>query len=236
MARSSSIRFMSLSLRERLFERADARYRDFSASLTPGAPPMIGVRLPQLRAMAREIARGEWREWFATAPADYFEERMLQGLVIGYAKCPIDEKLRYTARFVPTIDNWAVCDCFCWRLRAAEREPMWRFILPYFDAEAQFEVRFAVVMALSNFVDGEHVGRLLELLGRVRHEGYYARMGVAWAVSVCYVKFPERTGAWLRADCPLDDWTFDKALQKIVESRRASAADKQIVQAMKRRK
>lgn len=227
---------MPLSLREQLFEWADARYRDFSAALTPGAPPMIGVRLPRLRAVAREIARGDWQAWFETTPVDYFEERMLQGLVIGYARCPVDEKLRYTARFVATIDNWAVCDCCCWRLRPAEREPMWRFVLPYFDSDAEFEVRFAVVMALSNFVDEEHVDRLLELLGRVRHEGYYVRMGVAWAVSVCYVKFPARTEAWLRGACPLDDWTFNKALQKIVESLRVSADDKRAVRAMKRRK
>ncbi len=97
-----------MTLRERLFRMADLRYRDFSASLTPGAGPMIGVRLPQLRTLAREIARGSWREWLATAPDDYFEERMLQGLVIGYAKCAPDEKIGYVARFVPKIDKWAV--------------------------------------------------------------------------------------------------------------------------------
>lgn len=91
-------------------------------------------------------------------------------------------------------------------------------------------------MALSDFVDAEHVDRLPELLGRVRHEGYYVRMGVAWAVSVCYVKFPGRTEAWLREACPPDDWTFNKALQKIVESLRVSADDKRVVRAMKRRK
>ena len=225
---------MEPTLRDRLFAMADLRYRDFSASLTPGAGPMIGVRLPQLRALAREIARGDWRAWLDGAEEAYFEERMLQGLVIGYAKCPPDEKLRLTERFVPKIDNWAVCDCFCWRLRPAEREPMWRFILPRFRAAEEYEVRFAVVMALSNYADEAHIDRLLELLGAVRHPGYYARMGVAWAVSVCYVKFPERTQAWLEAGCPLDDWTYNKALQKIVESLRVSDADKAAVRAMKR--
>ncbi len=224
-----------MTLRERLFRMADTRYRDFSASLTPGAGPMIGVRLPELRAIAREIARGAWREWLATAPGDYFEERMLQGLVIGYAKCAPDEKIGHTARFVPKIGNWAVCDCCCWRLKAAEREPMWEFILPRFHAAGEYEVRFAVVTALSNFVDEEHLDRLLELLGTVSHKGYYARMGVAWAVSVCYVKFPERTEEWLRRDCPLCDWTYNKALQKIAESLRATPEQKARIRAMKRK-
>jgi len=226
---------MEPTLREQLFEMADARYRDFSASLTPGAGRMIGVRLPQLRALARRIARGRWREWLDGADDEYFEERMLQGLVIGYAECPPEEKLQRVARFVPKIDNWALCDCFCWRLKSAEREPVWRFIRPYFHAEGEFEVRFAVVMALSNFVDEEHMDCLLELLGSVRHEAYYVRMGVAWAVSVCFVKFPERTGAWLEEACPLDDWTYNKSLQKIVESLRVSPETKTAVRALKRR-
>lgn len=227
---------METTLREQLFGLADPRYRDFSASLTPGAGKMIGVRLPQLRAIAREIARGEWRGWLAAADNEYFEERMLQGLVIGYARCPTDEKLRLVARFVPTIDNWAVCDCFCWRLKAAEREPMREFILPYFRSSQEYEVRFAVVMALSNFVEAEYLDRLLELLGSVRHEGYYARMGVAWAVSVCFAKFPARTRRWLEQECPLDDRTYNKALQKIIESYRVSPDDKAVARALKRRK
>lgn len=226
---------METTLREELFALADARYRDFSARLTPGAGRMIGVRLPKLRAIAREIARGDWRTWLDGADDEYFEERMLQGLVIGYAKCPPAEKLQHVARFVPKIDNWAVCDCFCWRLRSAERAPMWEFIRPCFDAPGEYEVRFAVVMALSNFADEEHLERLLALLGAVRHEGYYARMGVAWAVSVCYVKFPERTEEWLENACPLPDWTYDKALQKIVESLRATPEQKARIRKLKRR-
>lgn len=225
-----------MTLREELFQMADARYRDFSASLTPGAGPMIGVRIPWLRAIAREIARGEWREWLGTAPDDYFEERMLQGLVISYAKCPPDEKISYVARFVPKIDNWAVCDCCCWRLKATERVPMWEFIRPLFGAIGEYEVRFAVVMALSNFVDKEHLDLLLEHFGRIRHEGYYVRMGVAWAVSVCYVKFPERTQEWLRCDCPLCDWTYNMALQKIVESLRATPEQKARIRTMRRKR
>ena len=139
------------------------------------------------------------------------------------------------ARFVPKINNWAVCDCFCWRLKAAERQPMWEFIQPYFRSEAEYDVRFAVVTGLGNFVDGEHLEALLQLLDGVRHEAYYARMAVAWAVSVCYIKFPQRTHEWL-GSCSLDDWTFNKSLQKIVESLRVSDTDKQAIRAMKRRK
>lgn len=169
-----------MTVREQLLEMAEPRYREFISPLMPGEEHVIGIRIPQLRRIAREIARGEWRAYLDTAEGFYFEERLLQGLVIACAKCTPEEKLRHVARFVPKIDNWAVCDCFCWRLKAAEREPMWRFIRPYFRSGAEYDIRFAVVMALGNFADAEHIGQLLGLLGAVRHEGYYARMGVAW--------------------------------------------------------
>lgn len=224
-----------MTLRDQLLELCEPKYMKFTSALMPGVENVLGIRLPLLRKIAREITAGDWRAYLAQAGDFYFEERMLQGMVISYARCDPAEKLEHVARFIPKIDNWAVCDCFCWRLKAAERQPMWEFIRPRFRSEAEYEVRFAVVMALGNFVDQAHIEDLLQLLDGIRHEAYYARMGVAWAVSVCYIKFPERTHAWLES-CSLDDWTFNKSLQKIVESYRVSDAAKQEIRAMKRRK
>ena len=225
-----------MTLRDQLLEMADPAYRDFNARIIPNAGEMLGIRIPQLRELARQIARDDnWREFVARDDCRWFEERMLQGMVIGYAKCEPAEKLEFVARFVPRIDNWALCDCFCWKLRAAEREPMWQFIQPYFRAEAEYDVRFAAVMATCNFVDGEHLAPLLARLGECRTEAYYASMGVAWAVSVCFAKFPRQTMPWLAGDCPLDEQTFHRALRKIVESYRVSDEDKAAVRAMKRK-
>lgn len=224
-----------MTLRDQLLELCEPKYMKFTSALMPGVENVLGIRLPLLRKIAREIAAGDWRAYLAQAGDFYFEEQMLQGMVISYARCDPAEKLEHVARFIPKIDNWAVCDCFCWRLKAAERQPMWEFIRPRFRSEAEYEVRFAGVMALGNFVDQAHLEDLLQLLDGIRHEAYYARMGVAWAVSVCYIKFPERTHAWLES-CSLDDWTFNKSLQKIVESYRVSDAAKQQIRAMKRRK
>lgn len=223
-----------MTLREELLSLSEPGYRTFASSLLPGVEHVMGVRLPKLRRLARTIARGDWRGYLRTAEGFYFEERMLQGLVIGYAPCDAEERLAWTARFVPRIDNWSVCDSFCRRLGPGEREPMWRFVQPYFRSEEEFGVRFAAVMSLVNFADAEHLEPLLERLEGVRHEGYYARMGVAWAVSVCFAKFPERTAAWL-AGCALDDRTYGLSLRKIVESDRVDAAAKRAVRALRRR-
>lgn len=224
-----------MTLREQLLEMAEPGYRNFISPLMPGVENVIGIRIPYLRKIAKEIARGDWRAYLATAEDHYFEERMLHGLVIGYAKCDPAERLTYIEAFLPRIDNWAVCDSFCMRkLSCNEQTVLWEFIQPLFTSEKEYYARFAVVTALSGFVDQEHLNRALELLGSVHHEGYYARMGVAWAVSVCFVRYPEQTLRWLEASL-LADWTHNKAIQKICESYRVEAADKTAVRALKRR-
>lgn len=224
-----------MTLREQLSEMADPGYRNFIMPLMPGVNDVVGVRLPQLRRLAREIAQGDDRQaYLGKEDGGCFEERMLRGMVIGYMRCTPVEKLEHVARFVPQIDNWAVCDSFCWTLRREESAPMWQFIQPYFRSPSEYDVRFAAVMALRNFIDEEHLEALLAIFDGIRHEGYYARMAVAWAVSVAFVRFPERTLEWLRA-CRLDDWTFNKSLQKIVESLRVDDAAKRVVRSMKRR-
>ncbi len=227
-----------LLLRQRLSALSDPDYRRFNTGLLPGVKGILGVRMPQLRKIARELLREDWRKWLAeieAADSICYEERMLQGLVISLAPCTIEERLAYTARFVPRIDNWAVCDVFCRKLRPDEREAVWRFIQPYFRSAAPYDLRFAAVMSLQNFTDSEHLEELLRLLGTIRHEAYYVRMGVAWAVAECYSNAPERTGEWLTNDCPLDDRTYDKALQKIIESRRTPDSVRQRFRAMKHR-
>ena len=111
---------------------------------------------------------------------------------------------------------------------------MRQFVEPLFGAEEEFTVRFAVVTGLVNYVDGEHLEWLLERLAAVRHDGYYVRMGVAWAVSVCFVQAPQRVMEWL-SEAPIDAWTRDKALQKIVESNRVDATTKTAIRAMRKR-
>lgn len=225
-------------LRERIVSLAEPEFRKFSASLVPGASRLLGVRMPVLRELAREEARRDWRE-LLDAPAEepYAEEVMLDGMLVGMAGMAPEERLERVAQFVTRMDNWAVCDTFCSSLKFSKRHPalVWNFIQPYLKSPEVYHVRFAVVMMLAHFITEEYVERALALLDGVRHEDYYVSMAVAWAVSVCYVKFPELTLEYLR-HASLSDFTYNKALQKIIESLRVSREDKDLMRSMKRRK
>lgn len=227
---------MEKNIRERILALADEEYRQFHSKLVPGIDNVLGVRLPLLRGLAQEIAKSDWRTYLATAQDDYNEEIMLQGLVIGYAKADIEEILDYVAIFVPKINNWGICDSFCNSLKITKKHPlrMWDFLQPYLLSPKEFELRFGIIMLLSFYIDEEYMDRILLLLDGAKHEGYYVKMAVAWTISICFIKFPEKTLAYLKSNT-LDDFTYNKALQKIIESLRVSPETKTMVRAMKRK-
>lgn len=228
---------MSAQIREKLFSIADGEYQKFHSGLCPGTDNIIGVRVPVLRNLAKEIAHSGGFLDFLNCRTMYYEETMLQGMLIGFVK-DFDAVVKYTRAFIPKIDNWAVCDVFCAGLKITKKhyDEMLAFVLPYLESANEFEVRFAVVMLLDFYVTEKYIDKIIALLDNVRHDGYYVKMAVAWALSVCYVKFPAVTMEYLKSADKLDDFTYNKALSKITESLRVSAEDKAVIRAMKRKK
>lgn len=217
-------------IRTRLEQLKEPGYRDFSLKLLPGVADMLGVRLPILRRLAKNITKDDWQKVLSQwqqAQGLCFEERMLWGMVLGVAKMSPKERLEHIWEFLPYIDCWSVCDSTCVGLKFAEKEPelVWQFLLPLFQDEREYVVRFAVVMALDHYVNENYVQQVLQQLAQVKHPRYYARMAVAWAVSVCYAKFPDVTKQWL-LQTQLEPDVLAMTMRKIKESRRVTAQDK----------
>ena len=225
------------NIRKELKALADPKYRKFHSYLLPGTDNILGVRIPQLRTMAKEIIKkDDWRPFVETANTNYYEETMLQGMIIGLAKMNLDEQINYISLFIPRFNNWAVCDIFSSELKTAVRkgkETVWQFIQPYLKSQKEFEIRFGIVM-LFHYINEEHIDSLLAYADLFKHEAYYARMAMAWMISICFIKFPQKTMKYLQQS-KLDDWTYNKAIQKTIESLRINKETKDTLRTMKRR-
>ncbi len=219
------------ALVETLDGMAEESYRAFSQRLVPGGPRMRGVRLPMLQKLAGEIARGDGAGFLAVAQNNSFEEVLLQGFVIGRLPEPGAQTVRRLRRFLPLVTNWSICDSTCAGLRQvkADPEPFWEFALSCLPSPEEFTVRVGVVLLMDFFLDESHIDRVLAALSGVRHEGYYAKMAVAWALSVCFVKFEARTAAVL--DGRLEEETHRLTVRKICESRRVPPETKAALRA-----
>lgn len=216
------------ALLDRLAGLSDEAYKAFHQGLIPGAVLSYGVRVPQLRQLAKAVIKQDPAGFLAITRPGSYEETMIRGFVIAGMKLPMAERLPLVEEFLPLIDNWAVCDTFCGSFslkKPEDRARMWDFLQPLFPDGREYYARFAAVMLLGHFVDPEHITQDLALLEAMTQEPYYIRMAVAWALSVCYVKFPRETLPLLQRQslCP---FTQNKTIQKIRESRRASPEDK----------
>lgn len=223
-------------MKEQLMQLADPDYQQFSTALIPNTSNILGVRLPQLRKLAKELAKGNWQAYLAENAHEWFEETMLHGMIIGAVNVDLEDRLKLIADFVPHIKNWSVCDSFCSGLKFTRdhKERVWGFLQPYLASDQEYEIRFGVVMLLNYYIEDAYIAAVLQLLDRIQHEGYYVKMAVAWAVSICYIKLPEPTMAYLKNNS-LDDFTYNKALQKITESLRIDQATKTLIRSMKRK-
>ena len=221
-------------IREQLNVLAEEKYRSFSSSLTPGKVNILGVRLPALRKLALQLVKGDWRTYLKTATDDSMEEVMLQGMVIGYCQAEPSEVLELARGFIPKIDCWPVCDSFCGGLKLTNtnKELVWDFLQSYLSSDQEYDIRFGVVMLLY-YIQPEYAAKVFEHFDRIRHEGYYVKMAVAWVLSMFYVKLPEVTMIYLKNN-ELDNFTYNKTLQKITESLKVDKETKSLIKAMKR--
>lgn len=189
------------------------------------------------------------------------EEILLQGMVIGNLhgrnrlKYGLNEEMLFEIirRYVPKIDNWSTCDSFCAGLKYAEEcpESMWHFLTEYLYARRDFDVRFGIVMLIDYYIKSEYLELLFPIFNQIGSfcqtqyiypskgtDLYYVQMALAWAISICFVKFPERTMQYLEEEQEkpdvLDEFTYHMALQKITESRRVEPERKEVIKAMKR--
>lgn len=218
-----------MDIKARLLQEAEMDYKKFSASLIPNIDNVLGVRLPILRKIAKDIYEDDdWHDFLQCDNCEFMEEVMLQGMVIGLVKKEPEEILSYVKIFVPKINNWAVCDSFCMGLKFTKKNKklVWDFIQPYFKSENEYDIRFGFVMLLSHFVEEEYIDKILALVDKFKDERYYAKMAVTWAVSVCFVKFPDKTFTYLKHS-NLDKQTHNKSIQKIRESYRVSKTAKE---------
>ena len=227
---------MELKIREILLKQAENGYQKFTAKLIPTSHNIIGVRMPFMRDLAKQIVNDDWQEYLKTADDYCFEEVMLQGLVIGLVKIDVPIRLEYIRKFISKIDNWSVCDSFCIGLKFAKKnqQEVWSFIEPYSYSEKEYEVRFSIIMMLSHFINEDYIDRVLESCQNVSHDGYYAKMGVAWALSVCFVKFPQKTLEVFKSR-KLEKKTHNKAIQKCIESFRVKDEEKLVLRALKQK-
>ena len=221
-------------LRE-LFQKQDVAYRDFQGSLIPTVKKerIIGVRTPELRAMAKALRGGdEAAEFLRRLPHLYFEENQLHAFLIEMIS-DFDACVAALDAFLPHVDNWATCDSMSPKVLGRHKEALRVHIDRWLASPQPYTVRYGVGMLMRWFLDEAFCPDDLLAVAALRSEDYYVKMMVAWYFATALAKQYDAALPFLETAC-LPQWTHNKAIQKALESRRLSPEQKQHLKTLKR--
>lgn len=216
----------------------DEKYRLFNEKLIPGAEnTSLGVRTPALRAISKELMRTDWRAFLeASRSHPVYEIRILHAMVLGGAKCDLEERIQRIDAFLPYVDNWAINDVLCssFKPKPAELEMLFPFVCQCTDSDEEFRKRFGYIMMMDDYRGDVYIDRVLQVYRQFSHEGYYARMGVAWGLATLFV-YQRKKVLKVIEENALDIFTHNKAIQKMIDSYRVSDQDKNLLRTLRRK-
>ena len=219
---------------EKLFALQDQAYQTFQSKLMPAVPPetILGVRTPLLRNLAKELSGTPQAENFLRAlPHEYYEENNLHAFLVERIR-NYDSALAETERFLPYIDNWATCDCFCPKIFAKHKAELIVWIRRWLESAQIYTVRYAIGMLMRHYLDADFRPEYPVWVAGVQSGEYYINMMRAWYFATALAKQPGEALPWL-TERRLDVWTHNKTIQKAVESYRISAEMKQQLRGMR---
>ena len=206
-------------------------YAAFNKRIVNTKMPVIGVRVPDLRRLARELAPDMSAADISkllTAQNKSFDYVLLCGLLITHARLDDQTTIDLAKQYLPLVDSWAHIDVFVEKKRRFAGEVWWDFALECLQNKAEFIVRYGVVSLMTNFLDEAHIDQVFTALRGVKHDGYYVKMALAWLYATATVNFFELTLAELENE-HIDAWTRNKAYQKMRESRRFTPEEQEII-------
>lgn len=213
---------------EELTSLAGAEYKKFNSKLIPDTPHLLGVRMPTLRKIASEIAKGDPHGFLACEKSDCHEEVMIDGLVSSLIKADYPQMLVLMERFSKRIYNWAICDTVTFKQIKKYLPQMWQDIDRFILSSNRWVVRYGFKILMDFYLDELHITEVLNKVAADRNSFYYVQMMKAWLIATAFVKQRNETLDFLNA-ADLDRVVINMTVRKIRDSYRVSEADKELV-------
>lgn len=218
-----------------LFENKDNEYKIFNDRIVNTNMNTIGVRMPILKKIAKEILKGNYELFLNNVKDDYYEQIMVEGLVITGIK-DYDVLIKKLDSFISKIDNWATCDMLISNAKIINKnlDNTFSYIKENIKSNNPWKVRVCFVILLNYFVKENYLEDIFKMIDEDENDFYYVMMAKAWLISKCYIKYPKKTYEYL-LKTRIDDITYNKAISKICDSYRVKMEDKKILKNMKKK-
>lgn len=221
-------------VQSRLFELQDTEYKAFHSKLMPTVNPdkIIGVRVPELRKLSKELRKdGTGEQFIKYLPHTYYEEDNIHAFCIEKIK-DFDLALEETQKFLPYIDNWATCDIFSPKVFAKNTDKIYGKCLEWIKTDKVYTIRYGIGMLMRYFLDERFSEEVLNVVADVKSDEYYVNMMIAWFFATALAKQYDSSIKYIE-NKKLDTWVHNKAIQKAIESNRISVDIKKYLRTLK---
>ena len=223
-------------IQEKLFEYQDLGYREFNSKLIPNIDKetMIGVRIPDIRKIEKSLNTEEKEKFLLKLPHKYFEENMLHGIIISNMK-DYDKVIINLEKFLPYVDNWAVCDIISPKIFKKNREKSIVNILSWIKSNHTYICRFGIGMIMQLYLEDEYFKKsYLDIIAKIRTKEYYINMMRAWTFQAALAKRWEDAIIYIEKGM-LDDFTHNKTISKSCDSLKIGKDKKEYLKTLRRK-
>ena len=223
-------------IQDKLFEYQDLGYREFNSKLIPNIDKktMIGVRIPDIRKIEKSLNIEEKKEFLLKLPHKYFEENMLHGIIISNME-DYDKVILNLEKFLPYVDNWAVCDIISPKIFKKNREKAIVNILSWIKSDHTYICRFGIGMIMQLYLEDEYFKKsYLDIIAKIRTKEYYINMMRAWTFQAALAKRWEDAIIYIEKGM-LDDFTHNKIISKSCDSLKIGKDKKEYLKTLRRK-
>lgn len=222
------------TIQEKLFSLQDLKYKEFHSKLMPTVREykIIGVRVPQLRKLAKEINKSDLKAEFLKAlPHKYYDEDNLHAFLIEQIK-DFDECISALDDFLLHIDNWATCDMMTPKVLEKEPDKLYLKIQEWINSSHTYTIRFGVVSLMKFFMNDRLDKKHLNLLLSIKSDEYYVNMAISWYIATALASRWETVIPYIEKK-KFDKWVHNKSIQKAIESYRITKEQKEYLKTLK---
>lgn len=218
-----------------LNSKKDLKYQEFQKKII-NYDQIIGVKMEELKKISKEIAKGDYNTFIKLNNSNYHETIMIEGFLYGYLKLDINTILEYLDAYQDKITSWAQVDSCCSNLKLFKKkenqEIGFKYAKKLLKSKNNFSKRFGLIILLNYYLHDIYIDKTLELVSNLKTDDYYVSMAISWLIASSYIKYQEKTLIYLVNI--KNDFIYNKAISKIIDSRQISKKEKDFVKTLKR--
>lgn len=191
--------------------------------------PVMGYKTYDMKLCGKMLAKNmKAKDIIGLVPTTY-EETMVLGLIVAYAKCDLKDKLEALDYYFSISDIWSINDTVVAALKDSSEE-YFNYLLDLLNQDV-WRRRYAITAMKYNYLTDEYLDKVFDVIYNLEYGTYYVDIAVAWLLSVAFIKYRTKTSEFYE-NAPLPKFVLKNVVFKVKDAVRATDYDKYLIEEM----